>query len=294
MKLDPETLIQFAAVAEEASFTKAAARLRVAQPWLSLRIRRLEGQLGFPLFDRTTRRVQLTERGAEFLEASRRIATALAAAEAMADRLQRRDQRRIRIGAPPYSAEIPERSGLIARLAEQERDLVIELDIGWTPILMERLRRGDLDLAFVLAPPPMEDLETHRLTGIGLDVVMPGDDPLAAERQILPEQLTGRKVGVFTRSLHPTLHDTIFKPLSLGGVDLVQMPEISSSMSERVQHGEMLMAIFACSALPKQDVALERRPLSVGLVDFSIVRHRGDRSPVVDTAWRLATGRAGR
>ncbi|MFS2008841.1 LysR family transcriptional regulator [Azospirillum sp. CT11-132] len=292
MKLDPDALIQFAAVAEEASFTKAAARLRVAQPWLSLRIRRLEGYLGFPLFDRTTRRVQLTERGAEFLEAAKRIADALTSAEAMADRLQRRDQRRIRIGAPPYSAEIPERSILIARLAEQDRDLVIELDIGWTPILMDRLRRGDLDLAFALAPPPMEDLEAHRLTGIALDVVMPGDDPLAGERQVRPDQLAKRKVGVFTRSLHPTLHDRLFKPLSLAGADLVQMPEISSSMSERVGRGEMLMAIFACSGLPKQDIALERRSLMVDMTDFSIVRHRGDRSKIVETAWRLATGSA--
>lgn len=292
MKLDPDALIQFAAVAEEASFTKAAARLRVAQPWLSLRIRRLESHLGFALFDRTTRRVQLTERGAEFLEAAERIAAALAAAEAMADRLQRRDQRRIRIGAPPYSAEIPERSDLIARLAEQDRNLVIELDIGWTPILLERLRHGDLDLAFALAPPPMADLEAHRLTGITLDVVMPNGDPLAGELTIQPEQLAKRKVGVFTRSLHPTLHDRLFKPLSLSGAELVQMPEISGSMSERVGRGEMLMAIFACSNLPRPDVALERRPLNVSVTDFSIVRHRGDQSSIVEAAWRLATGAA--
>ena len=48
MRIDPRLIIEFTAVAEEASFAKAAARLRIAQPWLSARIRRLEELLGFP------------------------------------------------------------------------------------------------------------------------------------------------------------------------------------------------------------------------------------------------------
>jgi DNA-binding transcriptional LysR family regulator len=52
------------AVAEEASFTKAAARVHVAQPGVSAQIRRLEQKLGHELFDRSGRSIRLTDTGA--------------------------------------------------------------------------------------------------------------------------------------------------------------------------------------------------------------------------------------
>ncbi|GGK76125.1 LysR family transcriptional regulator [Streptomyces flaveus] len=63
----------FVAVAEEASFTKAAARLYVAQPGVSAQIRRLEAELGQELLDRTGRTVRLTEVGAAVLGHARAV-----------------------------------------------------------------------------------------------------------------------------------------------------------------------------------------------------------------------------
>ena len=63
----------FIAVAEELSFTRAAVRLRVAQPHLSREIRRLEGELDVPLFARDRRRVTLTAGGSAFFEHACRI-----------------------------------------------------------------------------------------------------------------------------------------------------------------------------------------------------------------------------
>jgi DNA-binding transcriptional LysR family regulator len=75
----------FVAVAEERNFTRAAARLYVAQSGLSATIRSLERELQAPLFLRTTRRVELTAAGAALLgEARRTLASAVAAAEAVA------------------------------------------------------------------------------------------------------------------------------------------------------------------------------------------------------------------
>ena len=63
----------FIAVAETSNFTRASVRLRMAQPMVSGLVRELETELGFRLFDRTTRKVQLTGAAMEFLNDRRPI-----------------------------------------------------------------------------------------------------------------------------------------------------------------------------------------------------------------------------
>jgi len=63
----------FVAVAEKGAFTRAAYVLRVAQPVVSGLIRELESELALRLFDRSTRRVRLTEAGEDFVPEARRL-----------------------------------------------------------------------------------------------------------------------------------------------------------------------------------------------------------------------------
>ena len=63
----------FVAVAEELHFRRAAERLYVAQPAVSEQVRKLEAELGVRLFDRTNRRVEMTEAGAALLDEGRRV-----------------------------------------------------------------------------------------------------------------------------------------------------------------------------------------------------------------------------
>ena len=80
MDLDLRLVRYFVAVADELHFGRAAARLYVSQPALSKQIRKLEDQLGEPLFERDSRHVSLTARGRQFYEDARRL---LAIADAM-------------------------------------------------------------------------------------------------------------------------------------------------------------------------------------------------------------------
>src|SRR5919202_4669249 len=73
MQLELRHLRYFLAVAEELNFTRAAERLHVAQPALSAQIRQLETQLGCGLFERTTRKVELTPEGRVLAEDAREI-----------------------------------------------------------------------------------------------------------------------------------------------------------------------------------------------------------------------------
>src|SRR4051794_25135035 len=87
--LDTRLLRAFVAVAEELNFTRAAARLFIAQQALSAQVAQLETRLGVKLFERTTRRVALTEAGSRLLGHARAALAALDAVEAELDALQR-------------------------------------------------------------------------------------------------------------------------------------------------------------------------------------------------------------
>ncbi|MGH6951935.1 MAG: LysR family transcriptional regulator, partial [Vitreimonas sp.] len=71
--MDRYQLRYFLAVAETGNFSKAAAKVNVTQPTLSVGIAKLEGEVGARLFERTTRRVSLTQAGSRFLAHARRI-----------------------------------------------------------------------------------------------------------------------------------------------------------------------------------------------------------------------------
>jgi DNA-binding transcriptional LysR family regulator len=88
----------FVAVAEELHFGKAATRLAIVQPSLSQQIRQLEDELGFPLFQRTKRSVELTEAGKVFLLAARSILSQVQEAKRAAQRAYRGEEGRLVVG----------------------------------------------------------------------------------------------------------------------------------------------------------------------------------------------------
>ena len=94
----------FVAVAEELNFTRAAARLHIGQPPLSIQIRALEEEIGARLFDRNQRRVSLTLAGERLLLHARGVLSAVEAAVIDTQRAARGELGELRVG---FTSSLP-------------------------------------------------------------------------------------------------------------------------------------------------------------------------------------------
>ncbi|WP_428031599.1 LysR family transcriptional regulator [Ancylobacter sp.] len=138
--LDLDLVRAFVHVAELSSFTRAAEALGGTQAGVSLKLRKLEDRLGRTLLQRTPRLVRLTADGALFLERARRLLSA--------DREARLwgavPARRLRLGISDHVTgdTLP---GLLRRLSAASPDIVFDIRMGFSRVLLDAFDSGDLD-----------------------------------------------------------------------------------------------------------------------------------------------------
>ncbi len=182
----------FAAVAEHQHFTRAASATGVAQPSLSQQIKSLESELGVRLFDRTGRRVRLTEAGQALLPYATRILGLVDEARlAISERIDLQRGRAI-IGATPSVG-----THLLPRVLASFHDAYPGIDLMLTeagsPALINLLGSGDLDLAIVILPVRRPDLAVAHLLTEEVVLAVARDHPLAANppgEALPPDALT--------------------------------------------------------------------------------------------------------
>ncbi|MEU7835786.1 LysR substrate-binding domain-containing protein [Nonomuraea sp. NPDC049129] len=138
----------FVAVTEEAGFTRAAARLHVAQPGVSAQIRQLERELGQPLFDRSARQVRLTEVGEAVLPYARAALAAVAAARLVVDEMTGLLRGHVAMGtvSAPSVLDLP---GLLADFHDRHPSVEISLQESDPESLIEAVRAGRMDLGLI-------------------------------------------------------------------------------------------------------------------------------------------------
>jgi len=293
VELDVRLVRSFVAVADERSFTRAADRLHVAQPWLSVQIRKLEDQLGFRLFERNRNQAVTASSKAEaFLPFAREY---LVAVERVTDRAQRiRDEAAVtlRVGAPDFSVDMPIRSAILRAFSARHARFDIEVVNAWTVELLRRLRDGEIDVAFTLGPhvdPHSEAMvikryrlsllvERERIAGIAQPV------PLAA--------LAGREVAIFRRNVNPAFYDSIAPILEAAGIIVDHLQEagnlalVQQALRTRVPvlvgDWQEESSIFPD---PLMVAALDEPALSFNL---NLVRRIGDRTPQIAALWETA------
>lgn len=187
----------FVAVAEERNFTRAAARLHLAQSGLSATIKTLEAELHAPLFERTTRRVELSAAGAALLpEARRTLAAARAAGEAVRA-VQGLERGSLTIGVMQHS-ELVDLPATLSRYHTRHPGIELRLRQAPATELIRLIHDGDIDLAITTpADNPDPRLVTHELLRSPLVLACRPDDPLAARATVAPSSLGRRNLVSF-------------------------------------------------------------------------------------------------
>jgi LysR family transcriptional regulator, transcription activator of glutamate synthase operon len=144
------------AVARHRHFTRAAEELHVAQSALSHQIRRLEQELGTPLFERTSRRVTVTEAGEAIAARARRVLAEVDGARAEVDELRGVLRGRIWIGPllPAGGVDVP---GLLARFSQAHPGVEVGLREGVAADMLRLLAADELDAAFSLLAGEIPD-----------------------------------------------------------------------------------------------------------------------------------------
>jgi DNA-binding transcriptional LysR family regulator len=180
-------LTVFVAVAEEASFTRAADRLHMVQSAVSASVRGLERELGTSLFDRTTRRVELTDAGDALLPEARQVLAAVNTAREAVDQVSGGLRGTLRLGTMQGQAMRPiSVPRLVAGFRAEHPGVEVHVShTGGSVAMAEQVRTGRLDLAFLSLPdrrPP--GLTLTPISSERMQIACAPDHPLAGRAEV--------------------------------------------------------------------------------------------------------------
>ncbi|GHA10431.1 LysR family transcriptional regulator [Streptomyces echinoruber] len=287
--VDPRLLRAFLAVADELHFTRAAARLYIAQQALSRDIRRLERHLGAELFVRTTRQVTLTAEGARLLPYARRV---LAAHEELLAAFGRPRPLLVDLNFPEHVTA----TRVLARARELAPDLELmaRYESGLTGGAQELLA-GRLDASFGrfagLEPALRARLEHRVVRYEPMAVVLPGDHRLTAGREVPLAALAGETVYAGAGNPRTPEWTDLARRLFAGrGIEVAApLPlAVGTAEFERImaRTGHPILAVVDFPPLPGTVL----RPLvdPVPLSPVSLVWRRGASHPGLDALRRAA------
>jgi DNA-binding transcriptional LysR family regulator len=181
--MDLRRLRYFVVAAEELNFSRAAERLRIAQPPLSAQIKRLENGLGVLLFDRTGRAVRLTDAGYVLLEEARRIFIQLEQTARMVERVGSGKVGRLSIGFVP-SATNEVLPSVLNEFRKSLPDVELFLHEMMPDQVVQRLHGRQIDVGFFYLPFDDSALDIRPVSREPLVVALPQTHPLARELEI--------------------------------------------------------------------------------------------------------------
>ncbi len=199
-------LTYLVALSQELHFRRAAERVNVTQPTLSVQIQELEKRLKAPLVERSSTRVMLTPLGREVTDRARRILSDVQDIVDLAASSQHGFEGTIKLGVPPTLGPylLPH---IVPDLHANYPDLKLYVQEGKPQDLQMDLQEGIYDLVISPLPINHSDLEVERLFREPLHVVAAPDHPLASKERIERSDLAGESVLAIEKGHH--LHDQV-------------------------------------------------------------------------------------
>lgn len=176
------------AVSREMHFGKAAAACFVSQPTLSVAVKKLEEELGVPIFERHQHEVTITPTGKRIIEQAITVLEQANTVKLIAE--EGKDQLRgnLKLGVI-YTIGPFLLPRLISLLNKEAPDLTLVIDEDFTANLAEKLRQGELDMVILSEPFSMPGINTELLYRESFTVVLPLEHPLAGKKQIKADDL---------------------------------------------------------------------------------------------------------
>ena len=194
----------FQAVAETLSFSRAAERLRVAQPAISRQIHALEQEIGLKLFIRSTTRVRLTDAGRYFYGETDRLLAQLAGSVAAAQEIARGCRGELNLGSD-WRILIPQISEAVVRYRAEFPQVTVNLVELPIHIQIDALKDGRIHLGFVHQAfvDTRSDLASQPLFSADMKVVVAASHPLARRTSIPLHELRNEAWIKLDEKNHP-------------------------------------------------------------------------------------------
>jgi DNA-binding transcriptional LysR family regulator len=197
-------------LAAELHFSRAAERMHLDQSTVSKRMDELEDQLGYLLFKRNHKTVELTEGGRKFVEQAR-VALLHTERAVQEGRAASHDAEVVlNIGRSPYTDPFLVTTLLSIKLPLFPQ-MKIELSQQFSCDLIREVLAGGLDLAIATEPPDAKRLTMVKVAEAPFYIAMSKDDELASEPFVTFDSLAGRPWVIFGRTMHPPVYDSVMR-----------------------------------------------------------------------------------
>jgi LysR family transcriptional regulator, nitrogen assimilation regulatory protein len=227
-----KTLKYFVAIADAGSFTAAATSLAIAQPALTRQLHELERELGVELLQRLPRGVRLTQAGVVLYESAQKILQEFGRVKQQLAQGQSDTSTPVVLGASPTLARVL-LPGLFESCQKSVASMQLRVREAFTPVLLDWLDRGLIDMAIVTNPEARQSLSLHPLLGEPFALVSHHSlkiGPIVSLTQLA-------RIPVLMTSIHRSIVERQLLPL---GKKLAIHAEIDSvdSIRELVHRGQ--------------------------------------------------------
>ncbi len=273
----------FVVLADELHFGRAAHRLHIAQPSLSQQIRRLEEELQVSLFERTKRRVRLTEAGRFFLAEAHQILSHAERATSALHGLGRGEAGSLSVGFTAWM-DFTDLPNLIRLFGKRNQGVRFDVHTLSVPDQLAAVREGRLQVAFVRAPIDDRTLAVEPISREPLVVALPKNHRLTRYKQIPLRALADQPYVILLRHRAPAFYDLVTSLWRKAGflANVRHEADHPLSVLRLVSAGRGISLVPAsCPTLGIRGIAFRRLKPSGPLLETVVAWRRAESSPVV-------------